>query len=880
METTTQCESCGLTLDDGVVCSNCDLADQFEPSVTDELALDDVKVDDFSFTSSTDDDALETELTNESEATGVEANSDDELNDPSDESDMNPEHHVEQNIDDSTVSVGGHLSMIGMFKQHIDKQDHLEVGSAGIVAGNLSIFGAGASRDAQRAEERTLFELTTIRPRSPISLASSLTALLPNYVTSFKKSELLVIDCAYKKSTLDAAYSVSSGLGIAEGKRDRVLLYSDQRLKDIEYSLEKLCSSWPVELKDGVIVVDGFGTSAESFADSILKDTSFVDFAKQELATKELRLIVVVSSEYSQRRMARARVESNVLHWSIPFIPTFLEQNYKDTHDELLRLLTQQRALGIWEADEPPFCEQILRYHSLGELEKIIRQGGPSNPGKKAAEMLEGSNEVEKAVLYAVSHFQQITPLEFRRVVEKLLTTSNPDNNGAGDQSLNAFWERHKDKIYSKWLQESSPEGELIRVVGLQDLDLREPLRRLFEQQHRFYSIDLFRSLVSQGIFFDPSLRLAENTTRLAVQMAKLHADEFNDTWLFGLIERTIDCFTESEKDAPPDPMFQFISDSPRPIYLVLSRIADALRGMFESPKLQPIAHNALEQLIKRNHHEEVLWLVKRLQFCPDFDQLHWLRQLLHRGNAKMRYQAFYHLYSHLKRMGMDVFDGLKKIEPWLPAADRPIDSYTPFECFALRFLVQYASESIQAFDSTQYGAWPSKYPLFAIDNLIAARERISLLANWLLHPGVEANLRNFRMSGTHMSLVAALLAEWSFILCGKDLSDSAPSLDLKNHGPETTTDDVSPPYLTASFLFDLLFEEFASRTNLNQQLELLKYWNRIDFDLLRVLGGLRPDSPLRTQLTWKLEKVGELMERIRERSWSQIEKQDQTYVS
>jgi hypothetical protein len=792
---------------------------------------------------------------------------------------------IDQSIEYSTLAANGDLNVIGKLTNTIYKQDQAEVSDSTVTADTVHVgnnyYGTDAS--SKSPEERSLYSLTLSRPRSHISLAPTLSRDVEESIASLRRTGLLFVDCAHKRSAIDASYAVSAGLGVANPANDRVLIYSDLRQKDLEFTIQKLCASWLDETEQSVLVVDAYGTSAETFADSILKDTSWVDLAKQELKARNLYLTVVLSSEYAQKRLDPAGYESDFGHLPISFLPTFLEQNYPANHLELGAEIVRQRQQGIWEAEETAFCEQLVRYHSRRELDRIVSSGGPANPDKRAAELLDQSNQVEKTVLYTAALFQQITPLEFRRVVEKLLvgreikdpaTASNAGKDSKPRVSLENLWEEEKDRIYTRWLQESTINGDSMRVVGLADADLREPLRRLLEQQHRFYLIDRFRSLLSQGIFFDPSVRLAENTTRLAVQMASLHPDEFNESWLYGLIERAARSLgPEESNEAAADLMFQFLRDSPRPMNLALGRIADIFRCLLEATSLQPVVHASLDQLLKRGYHEEALWLVKRLQFCPDFDQLYWLRQLLHRGDAKTRQQTYYYLYSHLKRLGNGVYEGLRKIELWLPRVDRSLESYSPFDCFALRLLVQYCLESIQRFNPAHYGSWPSRYPLLAVSDLDTARNRISLLANWLLHPGIEATLDNFRMGGTHMTLIAALLAEWSFIICGPDLTQLS-RFSVANPGPERLIGEedgnVKPP-LTASFLFDLLFEEFASRTSLNQQLELLKYWNRLDFDLLRLLGSLPPGSPLRGQLSWKHKSVGELMERIRDRGWRQL---------
>ncbi|HKG23700.1 MAG TPA: hypothetical protein VKC34_17490, partial [Blastocatellia bacterium] len=211
------------------------------------------------------------------------------------------------------------------------------------------------------------------------------------------------------------------------------------------------------------------------------------------------------------------------------------------------------------------------------------------------------------------------------------------------------------------------------------------------------------------------------------------------------------------------------------------------------------------------------------------------------------RHLTYYYLYSYLRRMGSGVYEGLKKIEAWLPPAER--HSYSQFDYFVLRLLIQYCVESVERFNAKHYGDWPSRYPLFAtIKDLETANECTSLLAKWLLHPGINATLTGLRFVGTQMTLTGALLAEWTFILIG-------PREPPADDGGEFSAE-----------LSDLLIRQFVSRTDLAQRLELLTYWNRLSNDLLKFAGNLPYASELRKELGWKRKLVGRLITKFKKR--------------
>ncbi len=542
-----------------------------------------------------------------------------------------------------------------------------------------------------------------------------------------------------------------------------------------------------------------------------------------------------------------------------------------------MQRLSASERRGKWENDDTNFCQQIVDLYEEDRLEAVVADGGPPDPKLSAESLLKESNPVRKTVLYTVAFFQKITTLEFCRIVETLLagrsisvvSPAPGTKNGDADVqtptevSLVRIWEEERDKIFTEWLRETSPTKESVRVVGLSSAVPREPLRRLFEKQHRFYVLDQFKALQERGIFFYPSIRLAENTTQLAIEMATLYSDEFNEDWMVGLIKRLRQHFQSDSSNAPDggDAMFRFLR--PGEWNRALARLSDIFRRMLGSPQLEGVVQKSLEHLIKGGYHEDNLLIVKQLQFTPEFDALHWFKQLLHRADNRTRQLSYYYLYSYLKRMGSGVYEGLKKIESWLPTAERDPGSFSPFNNYVLRLLIQYGVETVARFNGRHYGEWPSRYPLLAIRDSESAIECTSLLARWLLHPGIEASLAGLRIGGTQMTLIGALLAEWTFILLGP--RDSPPveiSVPPGENGTQAAgaAADVTQNEFSAAMLCDLLIQQFASRTDLTQRLALLTYWNRLNHDLLIFFGGLPYKSELRKEIRWKRDLVGQLI--------------------
>ena len=726
-----------------------------------------------------------------------------------------------------------------------------------------------------KVEERALYDFTSPLPTRTQRRYEVAGPELSAIVSRLKEDRLIFISCAYAEYALDAAYAAIKELAMAGSEHNRIISYEGIGDKKLTFSVQKLLENKPDTEGDSVVLVDALNSSAEVFPDSILGHSALADTIKQDLRAKNLFLVVVVNLAYVRKNERWRQQHRNFLYWEIPFLRYFLKKHFPDEHVRLAELVAGQRECGLWEKGELNFCQQVIDYHDDGRLRAVIEAGGPDDPEKSAGELLAGGGPVKKTVLYTAAFFQEITPSEFCRVVEALLdgrtARRNRSANGAGageaaqaEISLRRIWEEEKDELFDELLRDIYVDKDSVTVVSLSNSSLREPLRRQFERKHRFYVIDQFKILQEQGIFFYPSQRVAENTARLAVDMACRYPDEFSEGWVVGLIERLRQYFT----DGGGDPMFQFLRPQPGGLNLALAQMSEVFRRMLESPQVKGMVQNSLEYFIKCGYHQETLLLINQLQFSPEFDELHWFKQLLHRADTETRRLTYYSLYSYLKRMGSGVYEGLRKVEEWLPKPERDPRTYSQVDYFILRLLIQYCLETISRFNPTNYGAWPSRYPLFVSSESGAAAERASLLARWLLHPGIQVTLNKLRMGSTQMTLIGALLAEWAFILLGSGGAAAPGKSDgqaRNGHGPggEPAEAGADAEYPAAT-LFDLLVIKFTSGTSLPQRLELLKYLNKLNYDLIRYMGASPPMSELKVQLKWKQELVGQLISRVK----------------
>jgi hypothetical protein len=771
---------------------------------------------------------------------------------------------------------GGNQSARDSYKTTID---------GGVRGGDVQI-GDRFYVPAKPEEEVSLYSLTQkLPPRDNLELHESAQVEVREKVAQLKETRLMFIACPYAEFAVDAGQVAVERLGLDNPEQNRLLNYEDVAGKNLVFTARNLLEQIPKEEAERALLVYAQSDSAQSFLDSFFDTPNRIDVIRAELRRSHLFLIVIAAPQNAQRRLGHLRRTLLFAYAEIPFLGPFLRQNFPDDYERLEVNIGDQRARGKWEKDETSFCRQILDFYHDEQLEAVVAAGGPEDPRLSAETLLEGSGLVEKNVLYAATFFQEVTLPEFSLVVEALLdghsAAAAPPANGAKDGDAPAparaelspgrVWEKEKDRLFNQWLRETSVAKDSFRVVTLSNSALREPLRKLFEKQHRFYLIDQFNALQERGIFFHPSLRLAENAAMIAVRMAGAYPDRFNENWVVDLVNRVSRHFDFDSSEAPAgeEAMFRFLRGSqPWAFNLALARVAAVLRRMLESPQLRGVVQSSLEQLIKGGYHEETLLLVKQLQFAPEFDELHWLKQLLHRADNRTRHLTYYYLYAHLKRTGGGVYEWLKRIEAWLPQTDRDPGSYSQFDHFALRLLIQYCVETVARFNAKYYGDWPSRYPLLAVSDGEEAAERTSLIARWLLHPGIESTLARMKMGGTRMTLIGALLAEWAFILLGPaDASPAdAPAAPGENGArlADVSAEAAYDARCSPATLFDLLVWQFASRTNLSQRLELLKYWNKLNHDLLKYQVRLPTASGLRGQLSWKRELVGKLITQIK----------------
>jgi hypothetical protein len=741
-----------------------------------------------------------------------------------------------------------------------------------VVAGVLNQFHL-QERSQKAEEEKSLHDsvkqLTSREKREYRPRDEDLQAM----VQSLLRDRLILLSSSFAEYALDAAWEVIEALPPSPSRIQNRIAFEDTIAKDLEFSLQKLCEQRSDVENETVTLVDALHSQADTFPASILGNSARIEAARQELKNSKLFLVVVVNHEYAtEKKLSQPNLDyRSFSYWNIPFLEPFFQHRFAD-HEELLAEIARQCASGKWEEDEAGFTQQLINYYVKETLRDVINNGGPKDPDSSAESMLKTTCPVEKTVLYTATFFDEITSPEFCRVVETLLGTRTMlkdapaiSANGATPATarievpLRRIWDEEKDDIFTKLLVETSTTTDSPRTVSLSEFNLAEPLRKLFEKRHRFYLIDQFKALQQTGIFFYPSLRLAKNTTQLAVDLAQLYPDEFNEGWIVTLVMRIREYFAarDSDEEHVEDPMFYFLSNAqPGAFNVAFARVSEICQRFLESPQQKRVVPNSLDYLMKNGYQQEVLWLIKQLKFNPEFDDWYWLKQLLHQADRKTKYLTYYYILSYLKQLGTRVYEGLEKLEGWLPPTDR--SNLKDFNTFIFRIVIKYCLDTIDRFNEKHYGKWPSRYALFTLTDAETANSRFASLANCLLHPGVERTLVELNIDGTRIDLIGILLAEWSFILLG---TPSVPKVPARNGKGDQPAEEAKN--CTASEMFELLLKQFLSRLDLQQRLELLKYWTQFDSALL--IFGHSHSIPIeqRNEMKWKRALVQRLIREL-----------------
>lgn len=706
---------------------------------------------------------------------------------------------------------------------------------------------------------------------------------LGGYAARLRDERILLLNCADEKVAFGAAYALLDEAGIADVEECR-------RSLDFEWDAQsKFEQSFNLlsRRKDGArrltaIVVGAYSNGSKMFHDWLVRVG--VDFASSQrirggLRDNHLVLVCLVDSAHMERVEKDLRAEGKRLNftcWKIPCLPSLLRHHFPEHHAGLEERLLRQREEGKWERDGTKFCRDVRRYVEDGSLPEEIEareEGGAPAP---ELPQFRGGKTVEDALLYAAACFPNLTLREFDEVVGLLLEGKRTSikiksirTNKEGEpeifdaevqKPLAELWGESPDEYLDACKLEADSQSDAPAVVNFSSGKLRDDVKRLLETKHRVYALRQFQTVEARGLLFHTSPRVSAGMMQLCVEMALSHPDVVGREWLYRMVT-AIGGEGAQELRLPPA--------LARPEAYAYERAAQLIRQMLEEPRLEETATGLLRQLMEAGKHEALLELIRGLQFAPKVNEFGWIKRVLDEGRNAACEAARRLLYGYIKKS--DLYSLLRALEPWPPKPDQPPETHAPSGLAALRLVAEYCCETRANFDPADYGAWPSRHPLFAFEDASAAEDGLRRLIRWMLNPAMQSVLEEVGLTAeagfdySPATFVSEFVAEWSFVLQGPD--------GAAWRGAGAREQAAAGARLTAAAVREIMIEQVVRAADREQRNEMLLYWEEVR-DFLGFVIDRRGyleyllDREEQKVVRWKRELVCSLIKRFRELSW------------
>jgi hypothetical protein len=665
-------------------------------------------------------------------------------------------------------------------------------------------------------------------------------------LSSLRESHLILLSCFDEELALDAAHLLIDGLATHAVEARRLLLFERLAPDRLDPSIHSFSFDQKAVDKTGVII-EATSKRAETFVDSLLiASPTLADKISEELKGSNLFLVCLLEPARIDRWVNDGG-KVRFAHWRVPYT-----------------------ALSSPEAEL--------------DFEKLYDEGDP----------------VSKTVLYTATFFPELTRSDFNRVVGWLLrhdeaaaftghakTTlhraegESPEApSGEREKMPLQLWQNDPD-TYVKRLQLRRLSHKISRkVIGFSPATAQEKIAERWAEE-LFFDLDNRHTAVRElGLLFDSSDAVAKNARTLITEGSASEPDDYDMSWLVSILGYLNNRPRNTSKLATADA--SYIRDvellgragAGKPSNHLYARLADLMREIFGYPQLKQIATGVLEQLMREGSHQSVLALVRRLQYALNFDEFYWLKQLLDRGVGDVRTRTKFYLYGYLKNADNNIYEILDRLKAWLPPEDREPSAYSPSNQAALEVFLDYCVATIREFKEDLYGLWPSQYPLFDFNDPDTAKANLSLLAEWLCHPGTRAVVREKGYSNSSDELLAAFITHWLFILRG--VTETADALATSPAAEVNPGSSVRAKVtLDADTVLVILLEQIILRTDPPLQKRLIAYWAVVKADFNLILDNFTTVGSLRKSILWQRRLVGQLIEKFKAEMRRLKEQQD-----
>jgi hypothetical protein len=553
-----------------------------------------------------------------------------------------------------------------------------------------------------------------------------------------------------------------------------------------------------------------------------------------------------------------------------------LEEEIKSLEKETIREQDDQDLINE-DREFPEFNQQPQQKDSESKKEvfnsesKVIQQlqkkGGQKNKPLENqeqdihAESLLTDDEIKNTVLYTVTFFPDLSPEDFDQVVAFLLegktkefTSSSEVLNAKGKvktvttketKNLPDLWinpdnPTYKDKLLSQcYIEPQQLPNSFQQIIDFQEnyTYLRDEFIQFFKKS-AFYSKDKFQKI--QILIFWSSEKIVSNAIIMASSMALSNPNLYGESFLLSIINRLgeyenkvlLDATLSSlaSEQSLEQTIFNIQSqkrESENVKALLCERLAALVYKMEEYPELKGISDNFLKRIMEPpiKRPDVVLEICKYLRIVPDFNEIYWIKQILSRGDAETRNNAYNFLFSLLKQSKNRLYERLKNIEEWLPDASKNPSDYSPLNEYALQIFIEYSMEQTSNLKVEYYGQYPSRHSLFyplQYDQDDQIDEKLNILVNFLFCLYLDKNEKyhSDKLALAYIidrdvnaiDLIGFLIAQWYITLHGLQENEINPE---------------------ASKIFQKLLAKIIHKINPYLRNELVKSWVRFGKYLL-----------------------------------------------
>jgi hypothetical protein len=595
------------------------------------------------------------------------------------------------------------------------------------------------------------------------------------------------------------------------------------------------------------------------FFDTIFGKSLYIESTRERLREKNILLICIVNS--SLLRKVQEEIERGLIfhHWKIDFLPYLLDKSFPGTTglDTVEEEILKQREYGLWDKDnnDHQFYQLISRYIRKGKetfdnevkIRRDFMAGGKSSEefmasiNKVKAEELFDQSELHQTVLYAAVFFNELTPVDFFDIVTILLKerttyiklesrviTENDKERKieiTEKTKWSEIWKKKADKVLKECHTKAVRADDHTQFIEFTSPYLRSEMKTYVEEEYPMFLRNRIGPLLDSGLVFSSQIssRLRDNLIRLTVEMAIFNPAYFGADWFIysinSLYRRHHLEVTGEEEEEVMEEFFRTIERIRDEKWQFFGYLSDLIREMLNHSELQGMINGFLKSMIDSKNYNIVLYIVKqlglRLMFAPHFDIFIWIERLLGHSDREVHDDTRNALLGLVIKSEFKVYELLEKVRIWLPSRESNPDHFTTLNQYSLLFILDYGWFTAERFDIERRGEWPSNYPLFypLQKDKRLAEDRLSILIEWLLHPGIQDVFdKNYPEEEYNADYNAGrLVAWWTLILLGNDIKTAHPG---------------------AVIVFDIMLRLLHEKAKRKQKRRMVRYWGLMRGDL------------------------------------------------